>query len=334
MALPSVDLDHEPAPGPLPGADRLLAVIRLQHALATMSPDSESVAQFVAQRAMAMTGGSGAAVILCEDGALRRAGAAGRLAPSRGSQPSVTGSLVGRCVAEARPLHAPDTRVDDRVDRLACRRVRAGAVLCVPCFEGGRVIGAVEVIAERARHFDAADCTTLVLLADTIAGALAQARRLREARRAGARDPLTGLGDRDAFDAALAREVERHRRYQAPLSMTLVDLDRLRALNEAHGRAAGDDALRDVAAIILLELRTCDDAFRLGDDDLAILWPDTPLAGAAVATARVATHLDGAGIGRGLVRVSVGVAEARGDEAPYLFARATAALALDKHRRR
>src|SRR2546426_9106247 len=58
-------------------------------------------------------------------------------------------------------------------------------------------------------------------------------------------DPLTGLFNRYHFDATMTREIARCRRYGVPLSLLLVDVDRLKLTNDRWGHHAGDQALGD-----------------------------------------------------------------------------------------
>lgn len=98
-------------------------------------------------------------------------------------------------------------------------------------------------------------------------------------------DPLTGLFNRYHFDATMTREIARCRRYGAPLSLLLVDVDRLKLLNDRWGHHAGDQALSRVAVAIQKSLRGTDIAARLGGDEFAIILPDTDaVAGLIVAT--------------------------------------------------
>jgi diguanylate cyclase (GGDEF)-like protein len=98
-------------------------------------------------------------------------------------------------------------------------------------------------------------------------------------------DPLTGLYNRYHFDATMNREIARCRRYGVPLSLLLVDLDRLKLMNDRWGHHAGDQALSRVAVAIQRSLRGTDIAARLGGDEFAIVLPDTDaLAGLIVAT--------------------------------------------------
>lgn len=93
-------------------------------------------------------------------------------------------------------------------------------------------------------------------------------------------DPVTGLYNRHYFEAELAREVERCRRYGSDLSLLLVDLDQFKQVNDQHGHATGDCVLRRVGALIRLYVRGADVPCRFGGDEFAVIVPDTRLADA------------------------------------------------------
>jgi diguanylate cyclase (GGDEF)-like protein len=161
----------------------------------------------------------------------------------------------------------------------------------------------------------------------------AQRVELREAERqaqALARgDALTGLGNRRAFDEALEAELGRSRRASSVTSVALVDLDRLKEINDRFGHLDGDRCLRDTAAAIGRALRAGDRAFRWGGDEFALLLPDTDLEGAERAAERVAAEvLNTCAAANGTpLSVSWGVAEAReAMDAGELLGRADIAL--------
>lgn len=89
------------------------------------------------------------------------------------------------------------------------------------------------------------------------------------------RDPLTGLYNRRFFDESLSRNVEAARRYGRDLSLVLFDLDRLKALNDRAGHAAGDAALRRFAAVLSQTVRAADVVCRIGGDEFAVILPET-----------------------------------------------------------
>jgi len=104
-------------------------------------------------------------------------------------------------------------------------------------------------------------------------------------------DPLTGLFNRYHFDATMTREIARCRRYGAPLSLLLVDVDRLKMLNDRWGHHAGDQALTRVSAAIQKSLRGTDIAARLGGDEFGIILPDTDAVAGLIVATRIRRNL-------------------------------------------
>lgn len=85
-------------------------------------------------------------------------------------------------------------------------------------------------------------------------------------------DPLTGLGNRLAWDEALAAAEHRVDAGE-PYSVITVDIDGLKDINDAYGHAAGDQLLRDCADLIRKHCSESDVAVRLGGDEFAVLVP-------------------------------------------------------------
>ena len=105
--------------------------------------------------------------------------------------------------------------------------------------------------------------------------------------RASLTDHLTGLGNRRALikdmPQILARLEADRLRHDKPLRMTLmlVDLDRLKPINDAHGHEAGDLALEEVAGQLRRCLRDCDRVVRWGGDEFVIVRTQSDLDDAA-----------------------------------------------------
>jgi diguanylate cyclase (GGDEF)-like protein len=89
------------------------------------------------------------------------------------------------------------------------------------------------------------------------------------------RDALTSLLNAPAFEQAVAGEAERGRRYGHTASLARFDLDCFKALNDRLGYATGDEVLQTVARIVSGNIRQIDVAARLGDDQFALLLPQT-----------------------------------------------------------
>lgn len=100
-------------------------------------------------------------------------------------------------------------------------------------------------------------------------------------------DEYTGLPNRRAFMRRLQDEIGRAQRYGFPLALALLDLDEFKAINDAHGHAAGDEALRVYASNVLSILRHHDLVARYGGEEFAVLLPNTSLDGAIAALGKV-----------------------------------------------
>jgi two-component system cell cycle response regulator len=122
-------------------------------------------------------------------------------------------------------------------------------------------------------------------------------------------DGLTGLPNFRAFQARLGEEEKRARRYGQALSLVMIDLDKLKAINDQFGHDEGNQALIALARVVERELRASDFAARFGGDEFVVLLPHTGAAQAHRFAERVrsALHRLGDRVERPL-RVSVGVA--------------------------
>ncbi|MSO92119.1 MAG: diguanylate cyclase [Rhodospirillales bacterium] len=101
----------------------------------------------------------------------------------------------------------------------------------------------------------------------------AHARRFRGMRSLLVHDGLTGLLTYSAFMEALDGEIGRSVRSDTPLTVTVVDLDLFRDINESHGHHAADDVLKSLARLLRQRLRKTDALGRLGSDEFGIVLP-------------------------------------------------------------
>ncbi|HBP6089688.1 TPA: PAS sensor protein [Pseudomonas aeruginosa] len=89
------------------------------------------------------------------------------------------------------------------------------------------------------------------------------------------RDPLTGLGNRKAFDEQLGQALLRAGSGGSELALLYLDLDRFKEINDRFGHDIGDALLRTVAERVRSTLRQPDKAYRLGGDEFAVLLEDS-----------------------------------------------------------
>ncbi|GAB4362655.1 MAG: hypothetical protein Kow00114_18100 [Kiloniellaceae bacterium] len=122
-------------------------------------------------------------------------------------------------------------------------------------------------------------------------------------------DPLTGAMNRRLFLEAGDRELRRARRYGAPLSVILLDVDFFKRINDGFGHAAGDKVLRRLVEEANATLREHDLVCRYGGEEFAVLFPETDATAAEVAAERLRAVIEKLEIRteKGVVRPTVSI---------------------------
>jgi diguanylate cyclase (GGDEF)-like protein len=169
---------------------------------------------------------------------------------------------------------------------------------------------------ERAATIRGRQLQALGTLCTGLATALAQVELMRRLERLSMVDPLTGLGNRRAFDRAIDIELARSRRGGLPLGLVVLDVDHFKRFNDTHGHPAGDRALAAVGACLAGIGRREDSACRIGGEEFALLLPGAGDAAAAEVAERVRRAVEAISLPEGTVTVSLGVASTMGDTAP------------------
>jgi diguanylate cyclase (GGDEF)-like protein len=100
-------------------------------------------------------------------------------------------------------------------------------------------------------------------------------------------DELTKLPNRRAFFMRGAEEISRSKRYQSPLTMLMLDIDRFKNINDTYGHTIGDTALQCFAKVLREQVREVDIPARLGGEEFGILLPNTNLEEAKIIGERV-----------------------------------------------
>lgn len=174
----------------------------------------------------------------------------------------------------------------------------------------------------------------------------------RRLRKLAATDDLTGLHNLRSFESRLAGMVHAARAGSRPMAMMVLDIDRLKAINDVHGHLAGAESVRTVGHILAARLPPDAVACRYGGDEFAVALPGyTGEEAYALAddlrryVARIAPVLGGITFGAGALSISIGVGslpalrstadqvlpEEDGAAGEALFTSADRALYLAKH---
>jgi diguanylate cyclase len=122
-------------------------------------------------------------------------------------------------------------------------------------------------------------------------------------------DALTELKNKGALENRLREEWERARRYNLPLSLLALDVDFFKQYNDSFGHPAGDDVLKQVAAILKQQARPSDFVARAGGEEFALILPNTDIEGAYIVAERLRRAIEGASWPHRAVTASIGVAQ-------------------------
>lgn len=95
-------------------------------------------------------------------------------------------------------------------------------------------------------------------------------------------DSLTGAFNRRHFLAQMELELSRYLRQRVPLSILSLDIDHFKRINDTHGHAAGDLAIRAFVEAIAVQLSQADRVGRMGGEEFCVLLPATGLRDAAL----------------------------------------------------
>jgi diguanylate cyclase (GGDEF)-like protein len=219
------------------------------------------------------------------------------------------------------------------------RRPGLRNVLILPLHRGEHVVGLLNAATRDARPVLGGIGSSLLMhAADVVIATLDRQFDRARVLRGGLVDPLTGWNSQRYLRARLREEVARRGRDGGSMACLVVDIDRLQALNDAHGHLAGDLALREIAARVESQIRASDSAARLASDTFVVLMPATDARQAAHLAERILAAVRSAPVDTGSgfawdLRVSIGIADCRpqpGNDrkavADQLLAEATAVL--------
>ncbi|MDH5228740.1 MAG: GGDEF domain-containing protein [Gammaproteobacteria bacterium] len=149
-------------------------------------------------------------------------------------------------------------------------------------------------------------------------------------------DGLTGIANRSGYQERINQEIARWKRFNAPLSIVVWDIDHFKKINDNYGHLAGDNALKSIAKIMRKKTRETDFIARFGGEEFILVMPGADAKSGAMvaeklrkAVAAAAFHFHDQPV---QITVSGGLAEfVNGDSADSVFKRADQALYAAKN---
>ena len=242
--------------------------------------------------------------------------------------------VAGQVLESGKTVRIADVSKNEEFTRRDSSHV--SSILCVPLDVDDEIIGVINITNRQGGgSFEREDESILEALGNQAAVAIARTRLYEAA----ITDSLTGLYIRRFIMHRLGEEIRRARRYGAPLSLVMCDIDHFKRVNDTYGHPAGDAVIVAVAKTLRDELRQeVDVAGRYGGEEFLLLLPQTDAHGAASVGERLRESIESLvieiGDGQTLqITMSFGVShlDLEGDDGPEaVLKRADDALYVSK----
>jgi diguanylate cyclase (GGDEF)-like protein/PAS domain S-box-containing protein len=157
-------------------AERLSRIVETQRDIAAAGLDPERVMRLLVERSQALTGADGAMVMLLDEDELVTRAGAGIAVPTVGVRRPLGSSVASHAIATGQPILIEDAETDPRIDQNMRRKVGDKSLICVPFFDGGRAVGALNVVSSSdTDRLDERDRETMEILAVVLSSAVSQA---------------------------------------------------------------------------------------------------------------------------------------------------------------
>ncbi len=288
----------------------------------------------VLESALAQVHADGATVLAPYQGRLeRRAVTTERRELPPVDCPRQASKLTRLLLHAGRPVRIADLAADPRVDPAdACPELDAGPALFVPMRRREQTPGYLAAFRRRgAAAFSSGEANQLTLLAAWTAMAIENLRLSESVEKLAVTDDLTQVYNYRFLRMALKRELKRAARYGQELALIMLDVDNLKGYNDRHGHLRGSYLLREMAALLVRQVRSFDLIAKYGGDEFTLILPQTGIEGAMTVAERmrraVAEHpfpLEEAG--RITISAGVGVFPGDAEDALPLIKAADVAL--------
>jgi diguanylate cyclase (GGDEF)-like protein len=205
--------------------------------------------------------------------------------------------------------HFPDSEALDTCQFLRDRADAGGiplTALCLPMTSRGQVVGVLHSVRDAAVPIDRETQRSMQTIAGRTGATIGATRAFAKSQLQASTDPLTGLLNRRSFEERALSLLDGAEQY----GLVMADLDNFKMLNDVHGHATGDRALRRFAEVLRGVTRPDDVVARIGGEEFIVLLPHARIAEAAVVAERIRTRLrERDGVSEPPFTVSLGVAE-------------------------
>ena len=205
---------------------------------------------------------------------------------------SIGDGFIGQVAKLGKPILAEDVSADSKLSWMRKMGDGIQSFAAVPIMAKEKILAVMGVGSGKHREFPDWEMQMLDTIANQIGMAIENAQLYEHALELAFTDGLTGLYNRRYIMEQIEREFIRAQRSKAPLSLIMVDLDELKAINDRFGHHEGDGFLKEVARIVKVNTRASDVAARWGGDEFMLLAPGTDSRSASKIAERIRAQVE------------------------------------------
>ena len=154
-----------------------------------------------------------------------------------------------------------------------------GSLITTPLHD----IGVFQAASDKKGAFSSGDVRLLEILLRHTSAAIERLRLESELKQQATHDPLTGVFNRRYFNEVIEQETLRAERYEHPIGLLMIDVNRFKEINDQRGHHVGDDVLQTIAGVLQQTVRETDLVVRYGGDEFLVVLTETGTDAAQVA---------------------------------------------------
>jgi len=210
------------------------------------------------------------------------------------------------------------------------------SILSVPIKSRDEIRGTITLERLKSKLYSDMDQQFLEILASTTGSIITWQGEYRQMHMNAIHDGLTGLLNHKAFMDRFEEEVSRAIRFDQPMTLVVLDLDKFKLVNDNYGHLYGDYVLKGVADVIATSVRGIDIVGRYGGEEFAVLLVNTDLSHSIIVSQRIVTGIAEKLFSRDGIQlhitISAGIAEypTHADQVRDLIAKADSAMYQSK----
>ena len=232
------------------------------------------------------------------------------------------------------PLPKPTVEIQHALIEALKAKVSLESALFHPVYSHRKLLGFLGIFDSKKDPFTKRETDILSRLCSSVSLAIENARLYEKVKALAIRDGLTGLYNRRHFEEVLNTEVIRAVRHKHPASLIFLDVDYFKNYNDLQGHMMGDEALKEIANLLMKRARVTDIVCRYGGEEFVIILPYTDKANARMVAEEIRAHVEAHPFSNreqqpgGAVTVSLGISECPtdGESGSELLKRADEAL--------